>query len=189
MSSKHFIGAITVALFATFFIIRNTNAPAPSQTAPREEQREQLANVPSIGSAHFRYTIGDRKVELRDGVTEARIPGSAAIARTLILARSKGDIDGNGTEDAVVVLADDPGGSGTFYYVSALLAKSGKIEDTGAVLLGDRIDLESLVIENGVVVVGIRDRKPNEPIATIPTLPNVLRFKVSGDPPHLAAVN
>lgn len=82
-----------------------------------------------------------------------------------------GDLNGDGWKDATLVLVDEPGGSGTFYYVTAFLQnKSGKPAETNAVLLGDRVQVKSLKIENGNIVVNYLDRPKTAPMTSVPTL-------------------
>jgi len=58
-------------------------------------------------------------------------------------------VDRNGTPDAVVVLAQNGGGSGTFFELTALLATQNGIVQTNSVSLGDRVKIDSVkVVEN-----------------------------------------
>jgi hypothetical protein len=79
---------------------------------------------------------------------------------------------------AAVFIADDSGGSGTYFYVGVALADGPAIN---AVFLGDRIAPLSIAFRNNNNVVTYLDRKPNDPMAAKPTLTRrlVLRFDVT----------
>ena len=68
------------------------------------------------------YTIGVREIRLAGGRSELQTtPGSAMRTKTLAFGKPVyGDLDGDGDEDAAVLLAQDPGGSGTFYYIGSV---------------------------------------------------------------------
>lgn len=75
-----------------------------------------------------------------------------------------GDLDGDGLEDAAVVLASNTGGSGVFFDLFAVLNRSGRPAPAASTLLGDRVKLESLVIEDGTIVVDMLTQGPDDPL-------------------------
>lgn len=64
------------------------------------------------------YRIEGQPIALVDGHHESpAAPGSATKVRTAVWKQPVfGDLDGDGDEDAALLLIHDPGGSGTFYY-------------------------------------------------------------------------
>jgi hypothetical protein len=89
-----------------------------------------------------------------------------------------GDLDGDGTDDAALILVHQPGGSGTFYYVAAALAADGIYRGTNAVLLGDRIAPQPLLIRNGVINANYADRGADEAMAVAPSIGQSKYFTV-----------
>ncbi|MDF1551690.1 MAG: Gmad2 immunoglobulin-like domain-containing protein [Deferrisomatales bacterium] len=81
-----------------------------------------------------------------------------------------GDLDGDGVDDTALFLGHDPGGSGTFYYVAVALRRGNGYRGTNAVLLGDRVAPETLVVRNGVLIAGYVDRRAGEPMSASPTV-------------------
>jgi hypothetical protein len=73
-------------------------------------------------------------------------------------------------QDAVLFILQDPGGSGTFFYVAAALQKSGMYRGTNAVFLGDRISPQTIKIQKGMILVNYADRRPDEPMAAPPSV-------------------
>ena len=118
------------------------------------------------------YTIGVKKIRLAGGRSELQTaPGSAMQTKTLAFGEPVyGDLDGDGAEDAAVILVQDPGGSGTFYYIGAALGATGGYRGTNAVLLGDRVTPLKVDIRNGVIFIDYRDRRPEEPMAIPPSI-------------------
>ncbi len=54
-----------------------------------------------------------------------------------------GDLDGDGAEEAVVILWRSGGGTDENTYVMVMARQSGEIKSTGAALIGDRVKLRS----------------------------------------------
>lgn len=60
------------------------------------------------------YLVEQQAVRLVEGRSEVPAPGSATRVKTWVLGKPVyGDLDGDAGEDAAVILAHDPGGSGT----------------------------------------------------------------------------
>lgn len=118
------------------------------------------------------YIVDGRKVALVAGRAETEAaPGSAAKITTSVFGKPAfGDLDGDGDEDAALILAQQPGGSGTFYYVAAAVNENGSFPGTNAVFLGDRIAPQGLSIRNGQVVADYADRRPDEPMSAAPSV-------------------
>lgn len=81
-----------------------------------------------------------------------------------------GDIDGDGTEDVVVILTRSSGGSGIFYYVAVALNFEEGFTGTNAFLLGDRIAPQATEIRAGEIIVNYADRYPWEAFAARPSV-------------------
>lgn len=126
------------------------------------------------------YQLDRSTVTLANGKAEREAaPGSATkIVTSLTDRRASGDVDGDGRADAVVILTHQPGGSGTFYYVAALLNTPGGVTATPAILLGDRITVNALRLDGRAIVVEMLDRSAGQPLAASPTVATTKRFGV-----------
>jgi len=93
----------------------------------------------------------------------------------------KADFNGDGTEDQAFLLTSEPGGSGTFYYLVALLSNADKFDGTNAILIGDRIAPQSTEYQDGLIVVNYADRKPGEPFTTQPSVGMSKYFKIENN--------
>jgi hypothetical protein len=98
-------------------------------------------------------------------------PGSAMKTRTAVMGQPVfGDLDGDGDQDAALLLIHDPGGSVTFYYVAAALQTEGRYQGTNTVLLGDQIAPTDLVIQHRKVEIVYTYRHPEEPFSAMPSV-------------------
>jgi hypothetical protein len=106
-------------------------------------------------------------------------PGSATkVTTTLADPRVSGDVDGDGRPDTVVVLIYQPGGSGTFFYIAALLNATGGVTTTPAVLLGDRIKVTGVKLDGRTIVVDVLDRTAGQPLSESPSVAATKRFVI-----------
>jgi heat shock protein HslJ len=101
----------------------------------------------------------DGPVTLAEGGWEGEpfAPGAAS-RPTVSLApgfRVTGDLDGDGADEAVVVLAQSSGGSGTFNSLAVVQRTAGGLENVATTALGDRVDIRSARIEGGTLLVSV----------------------------------
>lgn len=110
------------------------------------------------------YWIEDRAFDLKEGRSSIEsAPGSATFITTSVYGPfATGDLNGDGVTDTGVILVQNPGGSGTFYYAAAAIHEEGEYKGTHAFFLGDRIVPMDIEIENSVMKVRYRDRRPEE---------------------------
>jgi hypothetical protein len=134
--------------------------------------------VPDPANATF--AIDRATVTLVNGRAEQdAAPGSAAKnVATLTDQRVNGDLDGDGKLDAVVIVTYQTGGSGTFYYVAALLSTAPTGAAGPSALLGDRIKVTAVRLDGRTIVVELLDRSAGQPFTSSPTVPIVRRFEV-----------
>jgi hypothetical protein len=118
------------------------------------------------------YTIEGSEVRMVNGRHEVQAaPGSTAKIGTWVFGEPVwGDLNGDGAEDAALILVHTPGGSGTFYYVAVALKTNGAYRGTNGVLLGDRIAPQNVSIRNGVVIAKYADRRFEESMTTSPSI-------------------
>jgi hypothetical protein len=118
------------------------------------------------------YIIQGQKIRLIDGRSETEaIPGSATKVITSVFGKPVyGNIDGEGSTDAALILTHDPGGSGTFYYVAAALNANGSYIGTRAILLGDRVTLQNISVRNGLIIADYADHRLGEPMTASPSV-------------------
>lgn len=128
------------------------------------------------GVLNAAYTIERQAVQLMDGRAEVEAaPGSATRVTTAVFGEPVfGDLNGDGVDDAALLLVHDPGGSGTFYYVAAAIAENGGWQGTNAVFLGDRVAPRTIQVQNGLIAADYLDRRSDQPMASAPSIPKTM---------------
>lgn len=118
------------------------------------------------------YEINGQKITLVNGLSEiSTTPDSASKLITRYFGNNAtGDLNNDGKNDVGVILTQDGGGTGTFYYAVALLKTDSGHIGTNAILLGDRIAPQTTEIKNGVLIVNYTDRLPGEPFSAKPSV-------------------
>jgi hypothetical protein len=118
---------------------------------------------------------------LEDGTyTEKYEDSATGLVIALTDMSAFGDLDGDGTPDAVAVLGTNGGGSGVFIDLVAVLDKSGSPIHVATTLLGDRVIVNSLSITDQVVTVDMITQGPGDGMCC-PTLPVTFKFRLEGD--------
>jgi heat shock protein HslJ len=75
-----------------------------------------------------------------------------------------GDLDDDGAEDAVTVLIDHSSGSGTFFYLVAVLEALSNPTPLEALMIGDRIQVKSLSVDGSQIIADLVAHGANEPL-------------------------
>lgn len=151
-------------------------APAPSSTQPPATPTPTQAPAVYIPAEEDlldrMYIIDGQAVTLAGGVSEVEAaPGSAAKITTRYFGSPAfGDLNGDGLDDATLILTQTSGGSGTFHFAAAAINTGSGLAGTNAVLLGDRIAPQSTAIEDGLAVVNYAGRNPGEDYSVQPSL-------------------
>ena len=118
------------------------------------------------------YIIENQQISLKNGVSEIEIvPGSASKQITSVLwTPTKGELNDDGLDDYVMILTQNSGGSGIFFYLVAGLSSSRGIIGTNGVFLGDRIAPENISIDNGKILINYAERKIDDPMTAQPSI-------------------
>jgi hypothetical protein len=182
MKTSSVVGVVVALIFAggAWYWLQNTGAVPTQSTA-------DYKNLTT-------YTIEGQSVTLVNGYAETpAAPGSAEKVVTHYFGNAAtGDLNGDGVPDVAFILYQDPGGTGTFFYVVAALKTATGYQGTNAVLLGDRIAPQTTEIKNGQLIVNYADRAAGEPMVAKPSVGVSKYLKVQGttlvETPRVAGV-
>ena len=134
------------------------------------------------------FVIEGTRIKLTNGFARTgAAPGSASTIVTRYVGNDlETDVDGDGRDDVVFLLAQDRGSSGTFFYaVAAVHTDSGYVGSDGY-FLGDRIAPQSVEESQNprhrfVIVVTFADRALDEPMTTRPSLSRSAYLKLDAE--------
>ncbi len=118
------------------------------------------------------YIVEGTTVTLVNGESEIEAaPGSDSKVTTKYFGNGAvGDLNGDGVPDTAFLITQNGGGTGTFYYVVAVLNANGGFTATDAFFLGDRIAPQTTEIQDGQLIVNFADRGPGKPFTAEPSL-------------------
>lgn len=150
-------------------------ADVMAQDAPAGLSPSELANA----SYPSQYTP-DGTVTLESGrFSEPVAPGSATEIKVNITRHlAYGEL--NGTPSAAIVLVSDPGGSGTFYDLHVMVSQNGQPVSVASTMLGNRVDINSIAVENNQIVVDMVQAGPDDPLCC-PSQQVIKTFELQGD--------
>ncbi len=74
-----------------------------------------------------------------------------------------GDLNGDGIEDAALILSEDTGGSGVFTSLVVVFSREGQFAQAQGVMIDDRPVIQALSIADGVVHLKALVHGPNDP--------------------------
>lgn len=138
--------------------------------------------VPDTGAApsDLLVTIDGQQFGLRDGIAELPVAAGSSTGNILrvvgrpVLAAP----DAAGERDAALILVNEPGGSGRFYYAVAAVADVGSYRASNVLPLGDRIIPQGVDYRDGRFVYRYLDRRPDQPMSDPPTVQHTLAVRL-----------
>ncbi len=148
-----------------------TSTPIPALTLEALKNAEYDSEFPK-----------SHKAKLTDGKYEEEYqPGAATkLVIQFYTSHAIGDLDGDGVDDAAVILVANPGGSGTFYHLAAVFNQGGTPKHVASQSLGDRIQVKSLSIKSGEIILNMVVHGPSDPLCC-PTVVVTRTYKLEGD--------
>jgi heat shock protein HslJ len=150
--------------------------------------QQTIPSASVADAANASYRLESAPVRLVDGLAEVpAAPGSSSVIRTQIIGEPMiADLNRDQMEDAVVVLAQQTGGTGTFYYLAAAVATPQGPAGTDGLFLGDRIAVDSVAVVDGRISLQYRTRAPSQSFAEAPSVERVRDFVLAPDGQTLA---
>jgi heat shock protein HslJ len=141
-----------------------------SEAFPSELTRASAMQAPTLKelkNASYSGIEGLKgSVKLVDGRWKGRPYGKGSASRPVVSLvgdlRVIGDLDGNGTDDAVVLLNYAPGGTGQLLHLAVMARKKGKIENVATTLIGDRVQIRDVRIEQRRLFVDVVQAGPKD---------------------------
>jgi hypothetical protein len=127
-------------------------------TPPPALTREALANA-----AYTSHWTGSGEIRLVEGRFRSGA-GGPPVEAALLEPVAFGDLDGDGDMDAAAPLSIWTGGSGIFVELAAVVSERGGPRQAASAPLGDRVKVERLAIEGGLVRVDLLTHGESDPM-------------------------
>jgi len=136
-----------------------------------ENQTESSQSVAQAAQdpANAGYYIDGILYTLVNGELEQPIEESTSVNKFKLLEfKATGDLNKDGTDDVAVVITNDAGGTGTFYYLSIFTSGTPVVENTYN--FGERVEVKDLTFTDGKFQVTYLDRSPDQDMASEPSI-------------------
>jgi len=165
---KKIIIIIIIVAGAVLVYAMRDNFPTETTKAPTTNETRAFRPDPSSAT----FIFDNEKITLSAGKNERLIvPGSVLVEEIVLMDKfAYGDLNADGKEDTVLLLARYGAGSGIFVYLAAFASGPVTYKGSKAIFIGDRIAPQSLFIKGSAVTVEYLDRKPDEAFAAEPTV-------------------
>lgn len=152
------------------FLLISCGSTSETTSSNTDSQAEQSSAQAPADPANAGYYIDGIVYTLVNGELEQAIEDSTTVNKFKLLDfKAVGDINKDGTDDVAVVITNDAGGSGTFYYLAIFTSGSSPvIENTS--YLGDRIVVKDITFTNNQFQVKYLDRDSEADMASDPTI-------------------
>jgi hypothetical protein len=135
----------------------STDTPFPEPAVPAGLTLDMLKN----GSYHVPFY--DRTVTLVNG-SYSNDSSTDPYSVRLLDVVAFGDLNGDGTGDAAVVLVENTGGTGQFESLIPVLNSGGAPVQAGESQLGDRVRINAMTIDSGRIRLDMFVQGPNDPM-------------------------
>lgn len=130
------------------------------------EQEPVELNLAGLKNATYAGIEEQDPVTLKDGLWEGEpfAEGGASRPRVSFVRDFHliGDIDGDGSEEAAVLLAAGSGGTGENIYLAVVSLKDGQLENLDTVLIGDRVQVRKAGILEGRLFMDLLQAGPQD---------------------------
>jgi heat shock protein HslJ len=136
----------------------------PSEPTKAAMQAPTLKEIKNASYSGIEGLKGS--VKLVDGKWKGRPYKKGSASRPVVSLigdfRITGDLDGDGTDDAVVLLNYAPGGTGQLLHLALMARKKGKIQNLATALIGDRVQIRGVRIEQKRIFVDVIQAGPKD---------------------------
>ncbi len=149
-----------------------------------KKNTDYISSIDEVNIEHTTYLIEGEVVSFENGVS--RNPDSRGYTTKYFGNEVREDINGDGKEDVVFLVTQEGAGTGTFYYLLAVITTNTGFQGTKGILIGDRISPQSTDVNDNGIIVNYLRREDEQPMTTPPTISVSKYFKIFGN--HLVEI-
>jgi len=152
-----------------------------TRTEAKKRYARQELTLDVLKNLEFGVTASEGSpVKLVDGLYEKSEPVEDRFYVRATDTVAFGDFDGDEAKDAAIVLVSNTGGSGVFEDIVLVRGTTGAPRVSNALLLGDRVKVQNIVVTRGEILVDLIQQGPNDPMCC-PTERATRRFRLDRD--------
>jgi len=136
--------------------------------------------VTRLRNAEYQLGFVDalRIVQLTDGRFEQGAPGGEDFVSVSVTDHAaRGDLDNDGNDEYVMLVAENYGGTGVFVFLAVFSDINGKLIFQTSAWIDDRPQVNELSIENGEIFLDVATHREDEPMCC-PTLHNARHYQL-----------
>ncbi len=141
-----------------------------SEARPSEPTKASATQAPTLkelkNASYFGIEGLKGPIKLVDGGWKGRPYKKGSASRPVVNFvrdfRMTGDLDRDGTDEAVVLLNYAPGGTGQLLYLAVMARRKGKVENVATTLIGDRVQIRDVRIEPSRVLADVVQAGPKD---------------------------
>ena len=167
-----------------------TSAPAEVEVPPPDTSEEPPPEPEGIGwedLEHLTVEIDGEVVRLEGGRATVSYGGASATSFTLQNRVAQGDLDGDGDEDVVAHIVERSPGTGVFHLIVPVINDEGTAAAQLPIAVGDRVVVDAITVQDGLIEVSLFDRAHDEPFTVI-SRHTTLEIDVSASPQLVTVV-
>ena len=165
--ARKVFGAFGMLSLAFMLSLALVSEAFPSQvTRPSALQAPTLKELKNASYSGIEGLKGS--IKLVDGRWTGRPYKKGSASRPVVSLvddlRVIGDLTGDGEDEAVVLLNYAPGGTGQLLHLAVAARKKGKIENIATALIGDRVQIRDIRLEQRRILVDVVQAGPKDPM-------------------------
>lgn len=160
-----------------------TSAPASTTTTVAEPALIAWEDLESLS-----FELEGDTIELQEGEATVSYGGASTTMFHLQNRVTQGDLDDDGDDDLVAHIIERSAGTGVFHLIVPVINNDGMPAPQTPVYIGDRVVIEEISIQNGLIEVTLLDRQEDEPF-TVVTERKTLEIDLSEAEPQARVVS
>ena len=138
--------------------------PVPALATGLDTQPLGLTRLQNSAYSGFDNIAGEVLLDAGHWEDRPPQPGSASVPRVDLLGDlvARGDLDGDGEDEAAVMLTTNFGGTGVYHYVAVVGQEGAENRNLDTRLVGDRVQLRGMRIEEGRLMLDLVRAGPGD---------------------------